>query len=95
LNPNPNVIPIIEQNLHRLNKYDWENLSLNPNALSIMQRYPDKIDFIKMMYFNPNAVEINYEFVRSRMFILLEDLMKVAWNPKRVEKWVEEGFYNE
>lgn len=46
LNPNPKVIPLIEALLARLPQQSsdfWENLSANPNAIKILERYPDKI----------------------------------------------------
>jgi hypothetical protein len=42
LSENPNVIPILEQNL---DKVHWATLSGNPNAISMLEKNIDKLDW--------------------------------------------------
>ena len=48
-------IPMKFRNWIDENKIDWEILSLNPNAIYLLERNPDKIDW-KYLSGNPNAI---------------------------------------
>ena len=39
------------------NKIDWDNLSLNSNAISLLKENKDKIDWFNLSL-NPNAIEL-------------------------------------
>jgi len=49
-------------------KIDWSILSLNPNAIQLLEQQPDKIDW-NMLSSNPNAIHL-----------LEQNLDKINWN---------------
>lgn len=57
---NPNMIPIIEENL---DKVDWEVLSNNPNAMHIVKYNLDRVDWYYLCS-NENAIPIIEEELR-------------------------------
>ena len=79
LSENPNAISILEKNQDKIN---WVTLSSNPNAISLLKKNPDKINWC-MLSSNEGKNEINYPFLKERMDILREDLMKAVYHPKR------------
>ena len=38
-------------------KLNWSNLSLNPNAIHLLEKYLKNIDW-ELLSFNPNAIEL-------------------------------------
>ena len=88
LSENPNAISILEKNQDKIN---WVTLSSNPNAISLLKKNPDKINWC-MLSSNEGKNEINYPFLKERMDILREDLMKAVYHPKRLEKYLEFGY---
>ena len=51
------AIPIIEQNLDKLNRECWKGLSKNPYAIHILEKNLDKVFWVELSS-NPNAVPI-------------------------------------
>jgi hypothetical protein len=41
---NPNAIPILEQNIDKLDDNAWYQLAGNPNATHILEKHLDKLD---------------------------------------------------
>lgn len=57
LNSNPKAMHLIEENLDKIQ--DWEWLSRNFNALSILEKHPDKVDWNSLCYNkNPQALAL-------------------------------------
>lgn len=52
-----NAIPIIEQNLDKLDRECWRGLSKNPNAIHILEKNLDKVFWAELSS-NPNAISI-------------------------------------
>ena len=40
-----------------INKLDWDELSCNPNAMHLLEAYPEKIDW-QYLSSNPNAIHL-------------------------------------
>ena len=107
---NPNAISILEKNQ---DKIDWNSLSGNPNAMHLLENNPDKIywhyfsantnaisileknqDKINWEFLSRNGgtCELNYKFLKERMDIIREDLMKAVYHPKRLEYYLGLGY---
>ena len=72
-------------------KIDWGCLSLNPNAIHLLEKNPDKIYWICLSK-NEGTYELNYNFLKERMDIIREDLMKAVYHPKRLEYYLGLGY---
>ena len=51
-----------------INKLEWCNLSMNPNAIHLLEKNPDKIDWAFLSQ-NPNAIHL-----------LEQNVNKIKWN---------------
>ena len=69
-----NAISLLEKNQ---DKIFWCELSQNPNAISILEKNQDKI-FWDYLCENKGYYELNYKFLKERMDIIREDLMKAV-----------------
>ena len=58
-------------------------LSFNPNAITLLEKNQDKIHWIKFAY-NQAISELNYQWLKQRMDIIREGLMKAVFHPKRL-----------
>ena len=56
---NPRAIPWIEENFDEMSKaeYFWSSLSINPSAIHLLEKYPDKIVW-EMLSGNDNAIHL-------------------------------------
>ena len=88
LSSNPNAMHLLEKNPDKIN---WYWLSQNPNAISILEKNPDKINWEELSA-NQGTYEINYKFMKERMDIMREDLMKAVYHPKRLEYYLGLGY---
>ena len=75
------------------NAIDWEVLSSNPNAISILERNIDKINWSKLSY-NKGVNKLNYQWLKDRMDMIREDLMKAVYHPRRFEYYLEHYDYD-
>ncbi len=66
--------------------FNWSNLSSNVNAIHLLQKYKDRIDW-RTFSKNPAIFELDYDFFRERMNLIREELMEKAWHPSRFQKW--------
>jgi hypothetical protein len=46
-----------DENVESMDGYGWERISANPNAISLLEKYPDKIAW-HMLSGNPNAIHL-------------------------------------
>ena len=90
LSNNPNAISILEENI---NKIYWDVLSLNENAIRILEKNLDKIDWSNLCC-NEGVNELNYQWLKDRMDIIREDLMKSVYHPRRLEYYLEHYEYD-
>ena len=88
LSLNPNAISILEKNQ---DKIFWYYLSQNPNAIELLEKNQDKIYWCALCR-NEGIYEINYKFLKERMDIIREDLMKAVYHPKRLEYYLGLGY---
>jgi hypothetical protein len=88
LSLNPNSIHYLEQNQ---DKIIWDYLSLNLNAIHLLEKNQDKIDWYYLSK-NPNIFELDYiRMAEIRIKIILEELIKNVWHPKRIIRYLELG----
>ena len=57
------------------NKVCWSHLSLNPNAIPVLEKYVDKVDWT-ILSRNPNAIPILEKYLDSVKYV------KSAYNAK-------------
>ena len=65
-----------------MNKINWSYLSRNPNAIHILEKNMDKINWFEF--------PLNYDWLKKRMDIIREELMCRVWHPSRIAKWLEQ-----
>ena len=82
---------MINQKMYKLRDWinidnlDWSYLSLNPNAIHLLEKNQDKIDW-KLISKNPNIFEIDYDFLRDRLKNSFgEELMINLFHPKNFD----------
>jgi hypothetical protein len=84
---NPNAIHLIKKIDININ---WWQLSANPNAIEIIEQNLDKVKCFILQ--NPNIFELDYpKMSKERTWIILEDLVKMAIHPTRVQKLLDMG----
>ena len=82
---NPNAIRILE---NYIDEIIWHSLSWNPNAISILEKNTDKIYWYNLCS-NEGVSELNYQWLKERMDIIREDLMKAVYHPRRLKYYFE------
>ena len=89
LSDNPSAISLLEDNKDKIN---WICLSSNPNAMHLFKQNPDKIVWCELST-NPSIFTIGYDylFLKGRMDIIREELIKKCMHPRRLEQWIEMG----
>ena len=88
LSKNPNAIHLLEKNPEKIHGI---YLSMNHNGISIMEKNPDKI-YWNILSSNVGVNELNYKYLKERMDIIREDLMKAVYHPKRLEYYLKLGY---
>ncbi len=72
---NENAIHIIEKNIHRFKSYEMKSsLCSNPNAIHLIEKYPKLLVYFGILK-NPNAIEIDYDFLTKRMDLIRKELI--------------------
>ena len=70
-----------------MNKINWTRLSLNPNAIHILEQNLDKIDWYNLSL-NPNAIHLfaplNHTQMKENNKYFFEELVSYVFYPNRV-----------
>ena len=66
-------------------------MSGNRNAISILEKNPDKIDWEAFSY-NKGIFVCDYKYYKKRMDIHREELMKKVFSPRRLSYYLEMGY---
>jgi hypothetical protein len=69
-------------------------LSTNPNAIHILEKNLDKVDWDWLSY-NPNIFEYDYKEIKDTMYAkdgYVEELMMNRFHPSNMDKWRGWGF---
>ena len=61
--------------------------------IDLLEKNQDKIDW-EYLCMNEGTYELNYKFLKERMDIIREDLMKAVYHPKRLEYYLGLGYNN-
>ena len=86
---NTEAIPFLET-LH-LSIMDWNELSYNKNALSLLEKNQDKIDWFTLSS-NPGIFICDYHFYKKHMDIHREELMKKVFHPRHLSYYLDNGY---
>jgi len=76
-----------------INELSRYGLSQNPNAIHLLEKNLDKV-YWSLLSQNPNIFELDLVFIKTRMDILREDLMKKLFHPTRVMRFYEDYMYD-
>ena len=66
-------------------------LSSNSNAIHILEKNIDKIDW-RALSFNSSIFIYDYDFYKKRMDVHREELMKKVFHPRRLAYYLEMGY---
>ena len=75
------------------NKINWEFLSMNKNAIDLLEANPNKINW-QMLSRNLNIFEINYEYYEKTCNTYKEELIAKVFQPEHVIRHLEKYNYN-
>jgi len=75
-----------------INQLNWNSLSENSNAIHLLEQYPDKIDWDELSS-NPSIFKLNKDAMMLQIKDFAEDLAKVCFHPKRIERYLEKINY--
>ena len=80
-----------------MDKVNWDYLSLNPNAIHILE---DNLDKVKWNFFssNPNIFTYDYEAIHNVLYKedgFVEEFIQKQFHPKNMDKWDGWGFPTE
>ena len=90
LSANPNAIHLLERNF---DKIDWQYLSINSGAIDLLKTNFKKINW-KYLSENPSIFELDKDSMKLQIKDFYEDLQKVCFHPKRVERYLEKFNYD-
>ena len=90
LSGNANAISLLEKNIDKIN---WDVLSGNENAISILEKNISKMNW-SYLCCNKGVNELNYQWLKDRMDMIREDLMKSVYHPRRLEYYLEHYDYD-
>jgi len=82
LSTNPAAIHLIEANLDQI---DWFYLSSNPAAIHLLEANPDRVECL--IYENPAIFVYDYEGMKKKTGIFVEELMANRFHPKNMDKF--------
>ena len=85
LKPMYKLIDLVSNNF---DKIDWECLSANPNAIHLLEKYPNKIGW-EYLSRNPNILKLDYEKMKKNCQSLAEELAAYVFNPARLHRFAE------
>jgi hypothetical protein len=73
----------------------WYWLSENTNAIHILEKNLDKVDWDALITINPNIFTYDYEAIKNAIYKeggIAEELMQNRFHPKNMDKWDGWGF---
>ena len=84
-----NAIPIIEQNLDKLNRECWRGLSKNPYAIHILEQNLDKVFWAELSS-NPNAISILEKYPdKAHLPSLLQNKNAIHMIEKNIDMYMD------
>jgi hypothetical protein len=109
-NKNPDAIKLIRERLLNnkdISEFDWIAILklYNYDAIELIKENINEIInyfigknnfiiFIDKFFRNPIIFTVNYEYLKNRINIILEELMMVMFHPKNINKFKDWGFSN-
>ena len=82
---NPYAIPIIENNLDKLDYDCWKNLSKNYMAINLLEKNKDKINWEKFSQ-NIGIFIYDYEYIKENNNSIKKSLAEYFGNPQRLKE---------
>ena len=77
-----------------MNKINWCYLSTNTNAISLLEKNINKIDWHHLSM-NPAIFELDYAKMSERMNIVKEELMMKIFHPSNWMKFKDLGYVSD
>ena len=76
-----------------IEKLNWAELSFNPNAMHLLEKYPEKIHWVGLSL-NPSIFQDAYHKASKQYFhrYVFEELVSVVFHPKNISKFPSWGF---
>ena len=87
LSRNPSALPLLERYPENI---IWYNLCNHSWAIDLIEKNQDRI-YWPALSNNPAIFVYDYTAMRESYKVLKEEIIKAAWHPKRVTKWLEHG----
>jgi hypothetical protein len=84
----------------QIDKVHWDALSKNPNAIHILEKNLDKVDWYGLsnwygLSMNPNIFDYDYKKIKNTLYNdngFVEELMMNRFHPSNMDKWYDWGF---
>ncbi len=81
------MLSTLQYTQYENSKVNWNSLSENPNAISILQNNLDKVDWNNLSK-NPNAIQLlfkyDYQTMKQNNKDFCEELVQKVFNPERL-----------
>ena len=71
-----------------IDKIYWHWLSSNPNAIHILEKNINKINW-ELLSKNPSIIELDYNALKKRCHIYMEELIQKAMHPIIIRKYLD------
>ena len=81
---------ILEKNIDKIDR-EWSNLSLNPDAIHLLEKNKDKINWYDLSK-NPSIFKLDYFEIRKRCHIYMEELIQKTMHPNIIQKYIDMEF---
>ena len=72
-----------------MDKVNWNILSGEPNAIFILEKNVDKINW-RYLSRNLSIFQNDYDTMRENGKIIAEEIAKIVWHPSRMSRWPED-----
>ena len=76
--------------LDNLEPLDMYYVSANPNAVHLLERNPDEINWSPLSG-NPSIFTYDYKKIKEEREELNEEIIKSIYHPKFIKKFIEDG----
>ena len=91
--PQSAITRALEASKEWKDKIYWYELSMNENAIHLLEQNPDKIDWDILSY-NPAIFEIDYNALYKRIEPFKEQLIAQCFHPDRLVRYLEKYNYD-
>lgn len=87
---NKKAVHLVERILYKLEKKNWEDLCRNENAVNLLEKHQDKINWTNLSI-NPSIFDYDYKKISKLNHDINKDLIEWTWKPSNIDKWKDWG----